>query len=186
MVNTKRLEQSFLVKALALVIDIALVWSVLALLYSIFIEPMGLMLGMRDLNIFQWHSRQESIAVVNLMTGLAIWINSLLGSAIFVWIVYHLRLILRSVKKGTPFAKENPKRIRKVAWAVLAWGPIRLLSFFLKGRFLFLGMGKAMSAMAPMFMITFWELIFVGLGILVIAQIFERGIVLQQEHDLTV
>ena len=176
MKNSEKYTPTFLVKALTVIVDIVLVLTILSLISYIFLIPTRFMMGIGGGMHFK-HG-------VPLLYGLTL-VVSILSSAFFLWIIWHLRLILKSLKTGTPFAKENPKRIRKVAYGVLAWGPIRLTSFFLGNKLIITGIGLYTNALLHSFSIIFIEFRFVA-GVFVIAQIFERGIVLQQDHDLTV
>ena len=176
MTELKQFAPTFLVKALTIIVDVVLVLSILSLISYVFLIPTRFMMGI-GVGMHFMHG-------VPLLYGSTL-VVSILSSAIFLWIIWHLRLILKSLKVSTPFAKENPSRIRKVAYGVLAWGPIRLISFFLGNKLIMTGIGLYVNALLHSFSIIFIEFIFV-VGILVIAQIFERGIILQQDHDLTV
>ncbi len=176
MIESKQFAPTFLVKALTVIVDVVLVLSILSLISYIFLIPMRFMTGIGT----GMHFGRG----VPLLYGSTL-VVSILGSAFFLWIIYHLRLILKSLKAGIPFAKEIPKRIRKVAYGVLAWGPIRLTAFFLGNKLIITGIGLYANALLHSFSIIFIEFIFVA-GIFVIAQIFERGKILQQQHDLTV
>ena len=111
-----------------------------------------------------------------------------------VWLIVHqLRLFLRSVKEGRPFDRENPKLIRRVGYLVFVLGPLEGLWSFvmsckyihqisLPGALLAIGKDSTMIVHADIDQ----NLIILGLLILLIAQIFDEGVKMQEEQDLTV
>lgn len=177
---------SRLVKFLAAVINVAWVLGIISFIITLLVTPIGLVGGMLGSGIFDLSAR----AIFHQMFGpiwlMGVYSSSLLASGFFLWIVYHLRLLMRTIKAGDPFNPANPGRIRRIAYAVVAWAPLRLVSFVLKGNLIFHGPSFTLSALMPLSLLLAAELVFFGLGILVIAQIFERGLQLQQDQDLTV
>lgn len=107
-------------------------------------------------------------------------------------IVRELRAILREVKSGRPFSAENPRRLRRIGWLVLALGPLEGgWTFWMASRFLDrLAIPGATLSINPelhLFIGDFnFNSILLGLLILLIAQIFELGVRLQEEQDLTI
>jgi hypothetical protein len=101
------------------------------------------------------------------------------------WILYHLRELLRALTRVGPFAPENPGRIRRIGWALVAAGPVFGLFMFLYGTIYvhFLDIPGAQIEV-PIDVHPF--VILTGLIVLVISQVFEMGVRLQREQDLTV
>jgi hypothetical protein len=101
------------------------------------------------------------------------------------WILYHLRELLRALTRVGPFAPDNPGRIRKIGWALVAAGPVFGLFMFLYGTIYvrFLDIPGAQIEV-PVDVHPF--VILTGLIVLVISQVFEMGVRLQREQDLTV
>jgi hypothetical protein len=100
-------------------------------------------------------------------------------------IVRQLRLFLRSVKAGRPFERDNPARIRRIGYLVTVLGPLVGLGNYISG-------SKFIQRISlPDFSISVetnihLEMVFTGLLIVLIAQIFEVGVSLQEDQDLTV
>ncbi len=108
-------------------------------------------------------------------------------------IVYQLRLFLGSVKQGRPFDRENPKRIRRIGYLVFVLGPLTgiwnwvmsmkyMHQISLPGTSLAINKGSKLLVNIE----TDQHLILLGLLILLIAQIFDEGVKMQEEQDLTV
>ena len=103
----------------------------------------------------------------------------------FLYGAYQMRRFFRTVKDGVPFHPDNPKRIRRIGYVVMAWGPAQGFFFLLQGWL------TLREVQVPADDLTIPGnimpgLIFVGLVIVVIAQIFDMGVKLQQEQNLTV
>ena len=101
------------------------------------------------------------------------------------WIVFQLRQFLRSVRKGTPFNRENPRILRRIGYAVAVAGPVVGILNYIYGKVLvhFVDFPGA-TVDVPMNVYPF--VMFLGLVIVVIAQVFDYGVKLQTEQDLTV
>ena len=99
--------------------------------------------------------------------------------------IWQWRMLLRTVRDGRLFARENPGRIRKVALLTFAFVPLE------SGWDWWLGKSYLhyVSLPSPSF---FWtllpasEAIIVTLFILLIAQVFDEGVKMQEEQELTV
>ncbi len=109
-------------------------------------------------------------------------LSMLLISAIYVWMVFHLRQLMRSVKDNRPFDPANPQRIQKIGYAVFLLIPAEILD-----KFLMMG-DKAVSAEFFMDLVWggFFKWLFLGFGVLVIAKVFERGVSIQRDQSLTI
>jgi hypothetical protein len=99
--------------------------------------------------------------------------------------VYQLRCFFKNVKDGRPFDPDNPKRIRKIAYLIMAWGPVKGISLYLQALNVLKGLSFTEGSTAPNIDIHL-EFIFLGLVILVIAQIMDIGVKLQREQELTI
>jgi hypothetical protein len=181
-------EPSFLVKALSLFVNIIWVLGIIGACAQLLLAPLGL------LRIAQFHINTMPF---NFMKGFFYFgfgglpsimlasLISLLIWVIFLWIVWHLRKLILAIKEGRPFHPENPGRIRKIAYAVLLWAPVEILFYGIMFRGLAVNL-RPISSFSGMPVRVFFELIFFGLAILVIAEVFQRGVQLQREQDLTV
>jgi len=103
----------------------------------------------------------------------------------YVWIVWQLRRVFRTVRSGRPFSPENPRRIRSIGWAVLVSGPLYGLMSFAYGK-AFIPLLEIPDATVSADMSAFPVTIFFGLIILVLAHVFELGARLKEDQDLTV
>lgn len=107
-----------------------------------------------------------------------------IGILALAWI-WQLRMLLRRVRDGRPFARENPGRIRKVAFLMIAAAPLNSLWDWWLGKSYL----HYVSLPSPSFvrtMLPYWEAIILGLIILLIAQVFDEGVKMQEEQELTV
>ncbi|MFH1068365.1 MAG: DUF2975 domain-containing protein [Candidatus Glassbacteria bacterium] len=111
----------------------------------------------------------------------------LMLSVVFLWLVlaWNLRKILRSFKTGQPFNLETIRRIRYIGLAVLGmelgnWVIALTTGLKYVGR---LNIPEAEISLRSIPNIYF---LLLGLLILVLAQIFELGVRLQEDSDLTV
>jgi hypothetical protein len=100
-------------------------------------------------------------------------------------IARQLRLFLRSVKEGRPFERENPKRIRLIGYLVILFGIIcTIWGFVMSFNYIHkISLPGTSLKVNPDFNLSY---ILLGLLILLIAQIFDAGVKLQEEHDLTI
>jgi hypothetical protein len=109
----------------------------------------------------------------------------LLLSMLFLGIMMVMRKIMRSIRGGTPFTRVNAARIRAMGWLIMAAGPfwgileyIYAMMWLPKVRI----DGAAVTA-NPDFRIFY---IFAGLVIVVIGHVFQYGVSLKEESELTV
>ncbi len=100
-------------------------------------------------------------------------------------IVYHLRKLFANIRADRPFATENSRHIRIVGLASIAGSVLVSLvclaaGYFAMGEIRIPGVVVSPRLGSPM------TGIFLGLVILVLAEVFRRGAELQEDHDLTV
>jgi hypothetical protein len=108
---------------------------------------------------------------------------SLLAVGVFLWIVYYLRKLVKTVEKNHPFDQANPGRIRRIAFGVFVWMPLRIFSkIMMKG---FSDVLKTKNFFGLLVSDVFM-LVFMGTAILVIAKLFEAGVRLEQDQTLTI
>jgi hypothetical protein len=110
-------------------------------------------------------------------------------TAIFLWTCQQLRQLLRAVKRGHPFDPLNPKRIRRIAWVVIAIGPVRDARQFIAAVSAIQSgaIRQALPGASVGYALRFsWETVVIGLVMLAIAYAFEAGVRLQNDQDLTI
>ncbi|MBD3297648.1 MAG: DUF2975 domain-containing protein [candidate division Zixibacteria bacterium] len=100
-------------------------------------------------------------------------------------IVYQLRELLRNVRTGHPFNRDNARRLRTIGYLVIAAGPVFGLMSHIYARLhvsqLHIPGGKIDI---PFDVHPF--VIFAGLIVLVVAHVFDYGTQLQSEQDMTI
>jgi hypothetical protein len=177
---------SLLIRTLAILVNIMWVLGIIGAATQLIFTPFGFLrlIKLRTLpldmmtNLFHFGLVSMAATIILYFVSMLIW-------GIFLWIVWHLRKLMQTIKDGKPFLPENPGRIRKIAYAILLWAPIETLFYGV----MFRGFAVNVGPMFPtggMPVRIFLELVFFGLAVLVIAEVFERGVNLQQEQDLTV
>jgi hypothetical protein len=184
--DSPQFKPSGLVRFLAVVIDVAWVLGIISVALTLVAVPFTLVFGLARSEFSHWSSHTIYHPLLNPLWLMGVYSSSLFASGFFLWIVYHLRLLMKAIKAGDPFNPANPTRIRRIGYAIIIWAPLRLISFGLKGVLIYQGSHLSFPAFMPLSCMLALELVFFGLGILVIAQIFERGLQLQREQDLTV
>jgi hypothetical protein len=103
----------------------------------------------------------------------------------YLWIVYLMRGLLGSLRRGSPFIPENPKRLKTIGYLVAFGGPFFGLLNHIYGR-VHVYQLKIPNAELNVPVDIYPFAIFLGLVILLIGQIFAYGVRLQTEQDLTV
>jgi len=114
------------------------------------------------------------------------WGVFLLEALIGYFLAVRLKRLLQSVREGRPFDQKSPKDIRDIGWLVIAGTVLQSVlstyaAFFLR-KHVPVAEDCTLTVM-PQIDLLF---IFLGLVILLLARIFQAGVDLQQEHDLTV
>ncbi len=101
-------------------------------------------------------------------------------------IIFHLKKIFSTIAGENPFSMENSKRIRVIGWTVIAASVLKaLLSFFLGIYFSTLVNLPGLVITANLRLTDFGG-VFVGIIILILAEVFQHGARLQEESNLTV
>ena len=97
-----------------------------------------------------------------------------------------LRAIFRTLKEGDPFVAENAARIRFLGFAVIAFELLyRGAEFWMYFAFVMNQFGIAGLELRPLFDLNF-AVLFAGLVLLVLAEVFRVGTELRREQELTV
>jgi hypothetical protein len=182
-------QPSLLVKMLFTAVNIIWVLGIIvACIQLIFLPP--LIITLPQLKMF-WNNTMQTypmnlhpeFGIKSWTASIFFYLTSIVVSVIFLWIVWYLRKLIRTIKEGNPFLPENPGRIRKIAYAILVWAPFELMTYGSMYR------AFTIQSHIPGGFIQLrpsLEMIFLGLVILVIAEVFKQGVKLQQEQDLTV
>lgn len=108
-----------------------------------------------------------------------------IGFAITLSITYLLRKIFDSLAQNKPFLMENTRRLRQIALLIILLSPFNLAkevftNWYVKHNFILEGSGIRTHVVIDL------QTIFIGLVILIIAEIFRIGTQLKEEQDLTV
>jgi len=121
---------------------------------------------------------------VNLEWVLSSFMTNLLGLLIYFWILYHLERLMRKIRKGNPFDPLNPVLIREVAYGVIAMA-IVLAAYYCLNNIFRIRTHFSWLALRSEITQLLW-LALIAAGILVIAKVFEMGVKLQQDQNLTI
>lgn len=123
-----------------------------------------------------------------LQRGRVFIVNSLLlilVIAVGLWLTTELQRVLRTVRDGKPFASSNARRVRRIAWVLIAGEFVRATIVYLENSYAathFTAEGLRFTA-RPDFSVA---AIIEGLIILVIAEVFRAGTRLDEDQSLTV
>ena len=98
---------------------------------------------------------------------------------------YQLRQVIKIIGFGEPFAPEIPGRIQKIAYIVMAWGPLFGATLYFQGWIsLYLIREKLPGVkIEPDLHL---EFVFLGLILLIIAQVMKKAVEMYREQNLTV
>jgi hypothetical protein len=124
--------------------------------------------------------RTRSKPVAALVFGLA--------EVMFLMVFYvygQLRCVFRSVLRGRPFVEDNARRIRRVGLALVCWSVVVPLIEYFATLPVLREVHVNGLILRPPIDLNF-ELLFVGLAILVLAEIFRQASDLQRDQSLTV
>ena len=100
-------------------------------------------------------------------------------------VLYQLRRVFGTLAAGDPFVRENATRIRMIGFAVLGMELVRVLvlsaqAYYLRANFSFTGIQLRTLPHPDL------GVLFLGLVLLVIAEVFRQGADLREEQSLTV
>ncbi|MDF2686784.1 MAG: hypothetical protein K0S55_1967 [Clostridia bacterium] len=101
--------------------------------------------------------------------------------------IWMLRNIINSLRNGSPFTNENVKRIRIIGWVIFAYTYLNQIINYFYIQNLYDALIN--EGIEPVFKANFTIIpngVILAFCILVLAEIFRYGCILQQEHDTTV
>lgn len=109
----------------------------------------------------------------------------LIALGIYIFGSYHVRQFVKLVDLDQPFAPEIPKRLRFIGITLGMWGPFVGIAGYLQGK---LTLNSITNIPQHLSIETdiHPEFIFMGLVLLVIAEIMKVGVKMQKEQSLTV
>lgn len=104
---------------------------------------------------------------------------------IYLWVVWILRRFLRSIRTGTPFIRENVRRLKSISWIVIFTGPLYGVFNYIygsayAGRLDIPGATVRINSDANLLMIV------IGVVLLVISHVFDHGVSLTEDRELTI
>jgi cytochrome b561 len=102
---------------------------------------------------------------------------------ILVWLLVHIYRLIRSISKNEPFAVENPRRVKRIAYGVLFLALVGLLSTVLD--YLLVPAAQLKLLLYNLMGVPMWAA-FLGLAFLVIARVFEEGLRLNETEKFTI
>ena len=116
------------------------------------------------------------------------WIASLVAlpfAALIAFVLGQLRAIFRSLRDGSPFIIANARRLKRIGLGFLVFEALRVIvTITVVGPWL-----EQLSSNGRVIQVSNWPVlsnVFVGLVTLVLAEVFRRGTVMQDEQALTV
>jgi hypothetical protein len=102
---------------------------------------------------------------------------------ILVWLLVHVYQLISAISNNATFGSENPRRVRKIAYGALALGVVTLLSE---------GLIYLMTPVSTLKMLVYnlmglpmWAFFFFFV-LLVIARVFEEGLKMKENENLTI
>ena len=103
----------------------------------------------------------------------------------YLWIMKQIRLFVKTIKSGNPFVRENPKRIRLIGFVVMVTGPIMggLQYLYTLPYYYLLDFPGAEIEIEPNI---YPVAIFLGLVIFIIGHVYDLGVKLKEDNDLTI
>ena len=115
--------------------------------------------------------------------GLGLWLAGLPWFALTVLVLVLLRGLVRTVRRGNPFIGDNVRRLRWIGFALIVGGPVlQIVPRFFVGA---VAEGAASIAVSSRFEVP-GTLPIVGLGVLLLAQVFAHGVSLREDVEGTV
>ena len=103
----------------------------------------------------------------------------------YLWVVSELRKFIKTVKEGRPFTIENSRRIRMIGFIVMIAGPVVGALNYIYG-LKYLNQIDIPGAEIDLDPDIYPLAIVLGLLIIVIGHVYDIGVKLQTEQDLTV
>lgn len=132
--------------------------------------------GLASFTIPDSHSRLNSVGL------LAQMIPFIVGF----FILHQVFAAVKVALQKHPFSFEVVKHLRFAAYGLLVYGPVSWVSYFSATQYILWKLGYAGTTLVSVGDVNLIRNILVGLGVLVIASIFQAGIEMKQEKDLTI
>lgn len=107
----------------------------------------------------------------------------LLTVGTLIWLLVHTYQLIRAISHSGPFGSENPRRVRKIAYGALVLGMVALISEGLT--YLFIPSATLKILVYNLMGVPMWAFFFC-LVLLVIARVFEEGLKLKENENLTI
>jgi hypothetical protein len=131
--------------------------------------------GQGELRVFNNSRTAWTLQIVGMLVVLGVVLYAL----------WHLRALMRSVLAGTPFLPENASRIRKVGLVVVAWSLLTPFAKYFVGAAMIEGVHVPGILLKPPIEFN-PDVLFLGLAIIVLGEIFRQASLLQRDQSLTV
>ena len=103
----------------------------------------------------------------------------------FIWILFLLRRFLRNVRKGSPFAPDNPCHLKTIGWLVTIGGPVFGLFEFIYAKAYINLVDLPGATLTPVTDVHPFVII-AGLIIVVVASVYDAAVKIKSEADLTI
>lgn len=114
-----------------------------------------------------------------------LWSGAVLVFALTLLALHHLRRIFQRVRDGAPFDAQNALRMRWLGFLLLALALLDAVAEFLTAAVMRRGITSENVTVAAGFSVNL-PLVFVGLAVVALAEIFRRGAELEDEQALVV
>jgi len=113
----------------------------------------------------------------------SLYLARVFADSVFLWIIYLLRKLIKTVEQGNPFEKRNPAWIRQIAYGIFSWIPLKVFSTIMSEGF---SVAVKTDYVVRLLLRDFLMPLFIGMVILIIARVFETGVRMQLDQSLTI
>jgi hypothetical protein len=100
-----------------------------------------------------------------------------------VWLLVHTYRLIRSISKEESFKYGNPRRVRKIAYGALFLASVGLLDMV--SYYLLVPAAQLKLLLYNLMGYPMWAAFF-GLSLLIIARVFEEGLIMKENEKLTI
>jgi hypothetical protein len=116
---------------------------------------------------------------------LVFWLISVVAVAVLIYGILLLRRVLSTTARGSPFHPDNPRRLNRLGWLIVATSLVATVAEFLAGRWVLSDPELAGLPLSPLLKFDQGWL-FVGLLVLVLAAIWKEAVRMAEDQSLTV
>jgi hypothetical protein len=102
---------------------------------------------------------------------------------ILIWLLANIYRLIKSISQGGSFCARNPRLVRRIAYGALALALVSFLSESLE--YLLVPSSQLKLFLYKLMGVPMWTVLF-GLAFLVIAKVFEEGLKLKEDENLTI